>query len=61
MLNNHRYFRRNGILTTKGYYPLNIGSVKRTIILNQEELVYRFQSFLVSSCNLNDDNYHLSR
>lgn len=25
MINNHRYFRRNGILTTKGYYPLSLG------------------------------------
>ncbi len=35
MLNKYRYFRRNGIPTTKGFYPLNIGSVKRIIILNQ--------------------------
>lgn len=58
MINNHRYFRRNGILTTKGYYPLSLGSVKRTIILNQNELIYRFQTLLVQNCNLNDDNYH---
>lgn len=58
MLNNHRYYRRNGLRKNKGYYPLQVGSIKRTIAYNQEELIYRFQSLLVKKDNLTDENYH---
>lgn len=37
MLNNHRYYRRNGIITSSGYYVLNTGTVKRSIVFNQKK------------------------
>ncbi|XRJ97791.1 hypothetical protein ACPBEI_03495 [Latilactobacillus sakei] len=49
MLNNQRYYRRNGALKNDGYFNLQLGDVKRAIAFNQAELIYRFQTLQVLS------------
>ncbi|MGL5898626.1 MAG: hypothetical protein ACRCZW_03025 [Lactobacillaceae bacterium] len=60
MINNHRYYRRNGLAKFDGYYPLRIGDIKRTIAYNQTEMIYRFKSLLIERHHTTDESYHQS-